>query len=175
MQDDEAIPPAGRRVAPEAVWAEVRRDYTDGVSAPECCRRHGVGLTALRDRAAREEWRRKDLPWVPPRNRLDPEDEGVALEARANLDQIEIRQLWYVAHRRMLRAVLRGDAVEALRWRRVAQAMDEESAEMQRMIDQDEELWRERRSVMDYEAAHPDGPDASDASDGVFSSAPPSA
>ena len=165
MQDDEAIPPAGRRVAPEAVWAEVRRDYTDGMSAPDCCRRHGVGLTALRDRAAREGWRRADLPWVPPRNLLDPEDEGVALEARASLDQIDLCQLSYVAQRRMMRAVLRGNAVEALRWRRVAQAMNEEEAEMDRMREQDEALWRQRREAMEYEAAHPDGPDGPD---GVF-------
>ncbi len=173
MQDDETIPPAGRRVAPETVWAEVRQDYTDGMSAPDCCRRHGVGLSALRDRAAREGWRRADLPWVPPRNRLDPEDEGVALEARAGLDQIDLCELSYVAHRRMMRAVLRGDAVEALRWRRVRMAMDEEEAEMLRMAEQDEALWRERRSIIDYEAAHPDASDASDASDGVFSGPDP--
>jgi len=35
----------------------------------------------------------------------------------------------------MMRAVLRGDAAKALRWRRVRLAMDEEAAELDR-------LWR---------------------------------
>src|SRR5690606_13376160 len=74
---DTAEPPAQRR-APDEVWARVREDYLSGLSAPACCRKHGVGLTALRDRAAREGWRRADQPWRPPG--LDPDDEGVFLE-----------------------------------------------------------------------------------------------
>lgn len=135
----------GRRFAPPEVWAAVRDDYLSGLSGPEACRRHGVTLPALRDRASREGWRRADQPWIRP-NGLDPEDEGVALDDRVggNLDKVEISELWFVAHRRMLRAVLRGDAVGALRWRRVAQAMDAEQAEMERLIAQDEAVWMER-------------------------------
>ena len=44
----------GVACAPDAVWARVREDYLAGRSATECCRRHGVGLTSLRNRAARE-------------------------------------------------------------------------------------------------------------------------
>ena len=116
----------GRYSAPEEVWAAVRVDYLAGMSAPEVCHRYGVGLTAMRTRAAREGWRRADQPWTP-RGRLDPDDEGAALEARVggDLDRVDLRDLTWIAHRRMMRAVMRGEAVEALRWRRVHRAMEE--------------------------------------------------
>lgn len=164
----ETTTPQGLRCAPEDVWARVRDDYLAGLSAPECCRRHGVGLTTLRDRAAREGWRRIDQPWTPP-NRLDPWDEGVELELKVggDLDKVELRELWYVAHRRMMRAVMRGDAVEALRWRRVSLVMDQATDEMNLMIEREEaEFWHARNREM---ARDPDG---SDGSDGVFSPEP---
>ena len=153
--------PSGRRITPDDVWAQVRDAYLAGLSAPECRRLYGVGLTALRQRAAREGWRRIDQPWTPP-NRLDPDDEGMVLEQETggDLDRIELCQLTFVAHRRMLRAVMRGDAVEALRWRRVRLVMDAEEAEMDRLTAQQEAVHAYLRQ--------PDDPDASDASDGVF-------
>lgn len=173
----------GRRTAPDDVWAQVREAYLSGVSAPECCRRHGVGLSALRARAADEGWRRIDQPWPLPNTRLDPDDEGLALEERVNgdLDQIPLGELALVAFRRMMRAVLHGDAAEALRWRRVRLAVDAEDAHLNRLYDRAQR--REARafgdSVLaaaraDYEAALADYPDASDASDGVFPSGPTS-
>ena len=130
--------------APEAVWAQVREDYLHGLTARSCCRRHGVGLTALRERAAREGWRRMDQPWTPP-SKLDPDDEGVALEEATggDLDKVEMRELSYVAHRRMMRAVMRGDAAEAMRWRRVRLMMDEEQWEVERDL-AEHEAWRAR-------------------------------
>lgn len=160
--DDIHLPTAsfgGRPIpAPDEVWTQVREAYLAGVSAPECCRRHGVGLTALRDRARREGWRRIDQPWTPP-NRLDPDDEGVVLEEEVggDLDKVELRQLSYVAFRRMMRAVMRGDAAEALRWRRVRLAMDEEEAEIDRLVAQQESV----RHYLGY-------PDDADGPDGVF-------
>jgi hypothetical protein len=123
----------------------VREDYLAGMSAPEACRRHGVGLSALRDRAGREGWRRIDQPWRPP-NALDPWDEGLALEDRTggDLDKIEMRELSFVAHRRMMRAALRGDAAEALRWRRVRLAMDLEEEEVQRFVCREDYLLDQR-------------------------------
>ncbi|HEY1224625.1 MAG TPA: hypothetical protein VGE54_05295 [Brevundimonas sp.] len=169
MQDDGPTntPSTGRRSAPDAVWDAVRADYLAGTSAPECARRHGVGVRALRKRAARQGWRRMDQPWSPP-NRLDAEDEGVALEqdVDGDLDRIDYAQLGYVANCRMMRAVLRGDAVAALRWRRVSQAMEAEQAEIDRMILQDDMLHAQRR------AAAPDVHDAHDAH-GVFSEPDP--
>ena len=131
----------GQRPAPDEVWAQVREDYLAGISAPECCRRHGVGLTALRKRAASEGWRRADQPWTPP-VRLDPWDEGVLLEERiaGDLDKVELHELEWIADRRMMRAVLRGDAVEALRWRRVRALLDADAREMERRIHADEVL-----------------------------------
>lgn len=129
----------GQRPAPDEVWAQVREDYLAGISAPECCRRHGVGLTALRKRAAGEGWRRADQPWTPP-VRLDPWDEGVLLEERVagDLDQVELHELEWVADRRMMRAVLRGDAVEALRWRRVRYVLEADARELAQRIHADE-------------------------------------
>ena len=166
----------GHRSAPDEVWAAVRDDYLAGLSAPEACRRHGVRLSALRDRAAREGWRRIDQPWAP-RNRLDPDDEGVELEARVggDLNKVELRELSYIAVRRMMRAVMRGDAADALRWRRVRDAMDAEDAEMERLAEQQEAIRASRLGYAELDAMEaarspddPDGPDGSDGSDGVF-------
>jgi hypothetical protein len=145
MADGSHLTHSGRQSAPEEVWARAREDYLAGMSAPGVCRRHGVGLTTLRKRAAREGWRRADQSWRPP-NALDPWDEGLALEDRTDgdLDRIEMRELSFVAHRRMMRAVLRGDAAEALRWRRVSLAMDEEEAVIERWLAQDEAIRIER-------------------------------
>ena len=164
--------PQGRKSPPDEVWARVREEYLAGWSAPECCRRHGVGLTSLRERAAREGWRRADQPWTPP-NRLDPWDEGVELDLRVNgdLDRVELEELGYIAHRRMMRAVMRGDAVEALRWRRVQLTMAEVEAELERDMEHLEAIrWR---LADEAEEDAPD-PDASDASDGVLACGFPS-
>lgn len=171
--------------APDAVWLRVRDDYLAGMSAPDACRRHGVGLSALRARAAREGWRRIDQPWAPPPNALDAEDEGLKLEDRVggDLDKVELCELSFVAHRRMMRAVLRGDATAALRWRQVMRAMDEEEAEMDRALAQHEALRHERAGwaeLADEQAAEraaaataaPDGSDGSDGSDGANAVSP---
>ena len=81
------------RSAPDEVWGRVREDYLSGLPGIEVCRRHGVGLTAMRNRAAREGWRRTDQPWTP-RSALDPDDEGVLLEHEidGDLDRVELRQ-----------------------------------------------------------------------------------
>ena len=164
--DIETGPGEGRWSAPDEVWAAVRVDYLAGLSAPEACRRYGVGLTAMRMRAAREGWRRVDQPWTP-RGRLDPDDEGAELEARVggDLDRVDLRDLTWIAHRRMMRAVMRGEAVEALRWRRVHQAMDEEATELDRFIAQEE--------AIDHMQAVPDaanGANAANAANGANAS-----
>jgi hypothetical protein len=167
--------PGGRRSAPDEVWARVRAEYLAGSSAAEACRRHGVGLTACRDRAAREGWRRMDQIWAPPPNRLEAWDEGVLLDdqVRGDLDKIHLRQLSFVAHRRMMRAVLRGDAAEALRWRRVRLAIDAEDAEIDRQTGQHESIRNDRAGWAELAALEAAGrkageTDSADASDGVF-------
>jgi hypothetical protein len=157
MADGSAPSPAsGRQVAPEDVWEAVKEDYVDGLSAAQCCRRHGVGRSALYKRAAAQKWRRVDLPWTPPAL-LDAEDEGVALAARVDgdIDRIEFHELAFVAQARMMRAVLRGDAVAALRWRRVRLIMDAEADEMAHELARDEHLLREAEDP----AEDPDGED----------------
>ncbi len=165
MQDKTLIPPGRRPSAPDAVWDAVRRDYLAGVSAPECARRHGVGTTALHRRAAQQGWRRADQPWLPS-NRLDAEDEGVALEAEidGDLDRIDPGQLAFIAWRRMMRAVLRGDAAEALRWRRIRMAMDEDQDELDRQILQDDMIIARRADANAADAV--DAADAADRTDG---------
>lgn len=162
----------GRKSPPDEVWARVREEYLAGWSARECCRRHGVGLTALRERAAREGWRRADQPWTAP-DRLDPWDEGVELDLRVggDLDKVELLELGYVAHRRMMRAVMRGDAVEALRWRRVQLTMAEVEAELARDMEHLEAIRWRLRDDAEEDAPGPDASDASDASDGFSASA----
>lgn len=171
----------GRNSAPDDVWAAARADYLAGMTAARVCHRHGMAQSTLRDRAAREGWRRQDQPWTPP-NRLDPDDEGVELEARVegDLDRVEMSDLSWVAFRRMMRAVLRGDAAEALRWRRVREIMDDEEAEVQRFIEQEEAL---RLPLAEHFAARatgeareadpdsPDSPDSLDPLDPVFATA----
>jgi hypothetical protein len=169
-------PPArrGSLFAPDGVWAAVKRDYLGGLSAHECCLRYGVRMGTLRHRAARHGWRRVDLPWVPP-TRLDAQDEGVQLEERAggDLDRIEMRELSFVAHRRMMRAALRGDAAEALRWRRVRLAMDEEEAEVQSYVCREDYLLRQREAPDPAAARAAAGSDRSDHSDGSDPVFPP--
>lgn len=133
--------PRGRRPSPKTVWEAVRADYLAGLPAHECCRRHGVTMSALRSRAARHRWRRIDQPWVPA-NTLSPDDEGVQLEQRSegDLDRIDTCELMFVAHRRMRRCVLRGEAAAALRWRQVARALEAEEAEERRYLCQEEQL-----------------------------------
>lgn len=96
----------------------------------------------MRNRAAREGWRRTDQPWTPP-NTLDPDDEGVLLEHEidGDLDRVELRQLAFVAWRRMQRAVLRGQAAEALRWRRVRLILDAEAVEEGQAMEQEQRRW----------------------------------
>ncbi|MDP3404905.1 MAG: hypothetical protein Q8S03_09455 [Brevundimonas sp.] len=133
--------PANPRSAPAEVWERARDDYRGGLPAHEVCRRHGVGLTSLRNRAARERWRRTDLPWIPP-NVLDPRDEGVELEARVggDLDQVALGELSLVAFRRMMRAVLRGHAAEALRWRKLSLVLEADHDQVEREIEQEAQI-----------------------------------
>ena len=161
LEDDRAVAPHaggpkpnGRPPIPDEVWARVREDYVAGLSVAACCHRHGMGESTLRNRARLEGWMRQTTGWVPS-NQLDAWDEGVILEddIEGNLDRIEYCQLWYVASRRMMRAVLRGDATAALRWRRVKRMLDEDEAELERMMAQDEAILARRREVREAAAA----------------------
>lgn len=156
------------RSAPQEVWDKVRLDYLAGLSAPACARRHGVGISTLRERARRAGWRRADQPWPEP-TPLDPDDEGLALEVAINgdLDRLEPADLAQVAERRMKRCVLRGDAAGALRWHRVRDTLYAEQADLSLWLTQEDARRRLARRIA------PDGLDGRDGSDGVFPDAPP--
>ncbi|MGV3578194.1 hypothetical protein [Brevundimonas sp.] len=152
---DEAIETLGRNRAPPEVWEAVKADYLAGLSGPDCCRRHGVTLSALRDRAARQGWRRSDQPWVSAQS-LDPHDEGRMLEEKVygNLDLIEWSDLSEVADGRMMRAVLRGDAAEFMRWHKVCELIKIRQAEVDRWNEEDEVRgFRLREAARELEAA----------------------
>ena len=155
--DGSMSPHRGRPTAPETVWAAVKADYLVGMTATDACRLHGVGLSALRARAAREGWRRADQPWTSGPGAPDPEDEGRALEASVDgdLQRIGYGDLVEVAHARMVRAVLRNDAAGCLRWGRVLDAMED------RQHDLDHWVSHEERHAALFRAAHfPDDPDS---------------
>ncbi|WP_428148996.1 hypothetical protein [Brevundimonas sp.] len=136
---DQNTTSSGRQTAPLDIWHTVKADYLAGMSGPDCSRRHGVSLSALRSRAAREGWRRSDQPWIPPQS-LDPQDEGRLLEERigGNLDLIEWGELSGVAEGRMTRAVLRGDSAEFMRWHKVAEIISVREAELRRWAEEEE-------------------------------------
>jgi len=203
--DDPSPADAGRNPLPDAAWDQIRADYLAGWSAPACARRYGVGLSTVRQRAADEKWRREDHPWTLPKG-LDRDDEGLALEERfdGDLDRIPLAELIVVAFQRMMRAVLHGNAAEALRWRRVRQALDAEDARLRRLHAQAQEarrkaearqardrdnalmkFMREETKVMEAECKRLDALDAAragidaidglDGLDGIFAPSPASA
>ncbi|WP_298158535.1 hypothetical protein [Brevundimonas sp.] len=160
---------SGRQVAPDEVWDTVKADYLAGLSGPDCCRRHGVSLSALRNRAAREGWRRSDQPWIPPQS-LDPWDEGRLLEERifGNLDLIEWGDLSGVAEARMTRAVLRGDPAEFMRWHKVCEIIDAREGELRRWAEEEEaRKYQIRERAREIEAAEA-GRDSADYLDSEF-------
>jgi hypothetical protein len=172
MDQDLTTSTRGVRIAPEAVWKEVRADYLAGLSGPDCARRHGVSLSALRMRAAREGWRRADQPWVPPVADRDPWDEGRILVERVggDLHQIEPGDLARVAWGRLTRAVIRGDAGEVLRWHKVQTLMRTEAEELERFIEEEEARAFERGDQpWPYAPTHPDDRDGMDSLDSVDS------
>jgi hypothetical protein len=157
-----STPASGRSrgmVVSEDVWARIEADYRAGLSAPSCARRHGVGVSTLRRRAAEEGWRRMDQPWRLPEP-LDPDDAGLRLDEAVDGDlrRVSYGELAQVARQRMKRAVLSGHSSAALRWRRVAQMLTDEhvtqSSDM--AIHSAEAL--ERRLALAHQAAllHPD-------------------
>jgi hypothetical protein len=194
---------AGKNPVSDDVWDRIREDYLSGWSAPACARRYGVGLSTVRKRAADEKWRRGDQPPALPKG-LDRDDEGLALEERfdGDLDKIPLGELTIVAFQRMTRAVLHGNAAEALRWRRVRQALDAESdrvaerLRLERLRREEEERKTRPRESARMKVIHEqmkamgaeckrldalrtgaggiDGLDGLDALDGVFAPSPPS-
>jgi len=115
------------RIRSEETWAEARADYLNGFTAEAVCRRHDLGLRALRWRARRDGWRRADQ--IDP----DPMDDDLSV-----FEDIEADDLADMARLRMAAAVSRGQATEALRWRRIHLAFQAEADELADWIAADE-------------------------------------
>lgn len=125
-------PHMGRPTYPPEAWAKARQFYVSGLPASSICEQLGMSESGLRQRARREGWRRADQPWIPPI------DDGAELEARHDgvIDRIELLDLADVAFTRMKRAVLRGSAAEALRWKQVAEMLWAEHEQAERWGEQ---------------------------------------
>ena len=134
FDDIQTETPSGRAAHPPEVWAAAKADYLAGLSGAEVCAKHGLGLSSLRRHALDEGCRRVDQT----AGRDFDEDDELSARVDGNLERIEYRELAFVAHRRMMRAVLRGAAAEALRWKRVADLMDAEQDDLDRWLEQDE-------------------------------------
>lgn len=95
------------RIRTDETWAEARGDYLTGFTAEEVCRRHDIGLSALRQRARREGWRRNDQADPTPEDDFDV------------FEDLEPPELVEMAWRRFAAAIARGRGTEAARWQRV--------------------------------------------------------
>ena len=95
------------RIRTDDTWAEAREDYLTGFTAEEVCRRHDIGLSALRQRARREGWRRNDQADPTPEDDFDV------------FDDLEPPELVEMAWRRLAAAIARGRGADAARWQRI--------------------------------------------------------
>ncbi|MGV8928771.1 MAG: hypothetical protein ACOH1E_03385 [Brevundimonas sp.] len=95
------------RIRTDETWAEARGDYLTGFTAEEVCRRHDIGLSALRRRARREHWRRHDQADPTPEDDFDV------------FDDLEPSELIEMAWRRLAAAIARGRGADAARWQRI--------------------------------------------------------
>lgn len=101
-----------RRCRSPETWARARDEYLAGRTAHQVCDRYDIGLTAFRDRARVEGWRRADQPDPDPLNDIDPNE----LEALA---QAPAHELTRIAWARMAAALGRGRDREARSWMRL--------------------------------------------------------
>lgn len=96
------------RIRSDETWADARDDYLTGFSAEEVCRRHDLGLSALRRRARDEGWRRRD--------QADPNIADDDLDVFEDVSPFDLVEM---AWRRLTAAVARGQGAEAARWQRI--------------------------------------------------------
>lgn len=112
------------RIRTPATWSQAREAYLAGATAETVCARFDLGLTAFRDRARTEGWRRADLPDPEPL----PQDDD-------DLPDLDDAALMALARRRMAVAFQRGCIGEALRWGR-AREMVRRQTEMEATAEQ---------------------------------------
>ena len=121
----EARASRGYRVRSEGVWRAARDEYVAGEAAETVCARYDLGLSAFRQRARREGWRRSDAedasaggsadsPAYPPPYPPEPEA-APPTEEMADL-----------AWRSAAQAIRRGRVYEARAWMKLRQELQEE-------------------------------------------------
>ena len=142
-------PPVRYKVRTAETWEKARADYTAGRPAPAVCARYDIGLSALRQRARAEGWRRTDLDDPEPLdpNAPPPDPARMADEAWARVGQ----------------AVERGRVLEAQRWIKLARelrarAREVEEAERRR-------VWAEEQAALRAAAAAEAEPEPEDSPD----------
>ena len=96
------------RIRSDETWTQARDAYLTGLTAEEVCARHDLGLSAFRQRARREGWRRSDQDDPAPLN--DDLDD---------LPDMDLPDLVHIAFKRLTQALLRGAATDAARWQRI--------------------------------------------------------
>lgn len=94
----------GHRVRTAETWDAARSAYLAGEAAQAVCDRFDLGLSAFRDRARREGWRRADMPDPGPDDDLDDDSPLPSREEMMDM-------LWRIA----ARALRRGRTAEAQR------------------------------------------------------------
>ncbi len=104
------------RIRSPETWLQARDDYRSGLSAEAVCRRHDLGLSAFRKRARRYGWRRMDQDDPAPGN-----GDLWIYDDIGSHDQVDTARL------RFVQALERGQAIEAVRWRRLWLTLREES------------------------------------------------
>ena len=102
-----ATVPAGHRIRTPETWDSARAAYLAGESAQSVCERFDLGLSAFRDRARREGWRRADAPDPDPPADDDLFNDPAPLPSREEM----MDTLWRIA----ARALRHGRTAEAHR------------------------------------------------------------
>jgi hypothetical protein len=106
---DGPLPPS-HRVHPQETWDLARADYLAGLSGPAVCARYGLGLAALRKRAAAGGWRRIDYPRPMP---------VMPIEVDGDIDEASYLDLALMAEMHLRDAIINGRATEAATWMRI--------------------------------------------------------
>lgn len=110
-------PARGYRVRSETVWRAARDAYVAGESAEAVCARHDLGLSAFRQRARREGWRRSDAEDAEPVSPTAyPPEPQAAPPAEALAD---------LAWRSAAQAIRRGRVYEARAWMKLHAELQE--------------------------------------------------
>ncbi|PZO01582.1 MAG: hypothetical protein DCF29_15085 [Alphaproteobacteria bacterium] len=96
------------RIRSDETWTQVRDDYLKGDTAEQVCARYDVGLSAFRQRARSEEWRRSDQDDPAPlKDDLD------------DLPDMDLPDLVRLAFKRLTQALLRASPIDAARWQKI--------------------------------------------------------